>query len=394
MDQLTPFQVQVSPEQLEDLRWRLGHARLPAAAGGGIPDDGIDPTYLAELVDYWLNRFDWAECERTINRLPQFRARVGGVRIHFVHQPGRGPEPLPLVLTHGWPGSFLEMQKILPLLTDPAAHGGSASDAFDVVAPSLPGFGFSELPAAGSLNAFQIADRWQQLMSGLGYPRFGAQGGDFGASISTALGLRHPASLIGIHLNYIPGSLSPFLGTGTAPLTDAERRFQLEAAAWYERDGAYAHVQRTRPRTLACALDDSPVGLAAWIVEKFAEWGDCFGDVESRFSKDELLANVMLYWVTRTTYSASRLYVEMRRHPLAFGPDDFVGVPCGIARLPREAPFPPREWIERAYRVVHWSDLPAGGHFAAMEEPERLAQDIRAFFRPLRSADFRTPDPV
>jgi epoxide hydrolase len=154
MDQLTPFQVQVSPEQLEDLRWRLGHARLPTAAGGGIPDDGIDPTYLAELVDYWLNRFDWAECERTINRLPQFRARVGGVRIHFVHQPGRGPEPLPLVLTHGWPGSFLEMQKILPLLTDPAAHGGSASDAFDVVAPSLPGFGFSELPAAGSLNAF------------------------------------------------------------------------------------------------------------------------------------------------------------------------------------------------------------------------------------------------
>jgi pimeloyl-ACP methyl ester carboxylesterase len=384
MDQPAPFRVEVAAEVLEDLRRRLLHARLPPMLHSGTPDDGIDPRYLAEVVEYWLDRFDWSAREQSINRLPQFRVRAGGVQIHFVHQRGRGPRPLPLVLTHGWPGSFLEMEKILPLLTDPAAHGGSADDSFHVVVPSLPGFAFSSLPADGGLNAFQIADIWRELMAGLGYPQFGAQGGDFGAAIGTALGLRHSSAVVGIHLNYIPGSFTPFLGPDTPPLSECERAFQRDAAAWYEGDGAYAHVQRTRPRTLACALDDSPVGLAAWILEKFIEWGDCAGDVESRFTKDELLSNVMLYWVTRTAYSASRLYVEMRRHPLAFGPHDFVNVPCGIARLPREAPFPPREWIERGYRVEHWSELTAGGHFAAMEEPEQLAQDIRAFFRPLR----------
>jgi pimeloyl-ACP methyl ester carboxylesterase len=271
----------------------------------------------------------------------------------------------------------------LPLLTDPAAHGGSVDDAFDVVAPSLPGFGFSELPPSG-INAFLIADLWRELMAGLGYGRFGVQGGDFGATINTALGLRHPSRLIGIHLNYIPGSLTPYLGPGAAPLSERERAFQAEAAAWYDTNGAYAHVQRTRPWTLACALEDSPVGLAAWIVEKFVEWSDCGGKVETRFSKDELLSNVMLYWVTRSAYSSFRLYGAMRRHPLAFAADDFIEVPTGIVRLRKEAPFPPREWIERAYRVVHWSELPAGGHFAAMEEPERLAEDIRTFFRPLR----------
>jgi pimeloyl-ACP methyl ester carboxylesterase len=381
MEQPIPFRIEVSAEVLADLRRRLQHARL--VPGGGPAQDGIDPRYLAELVGYWLNDFEWPACERAINRLPQFRARIAGARIHFVHQRGRGPRPLPLLITHGWPGSFLEMEKIFPLLTDPAAHGGSAADAFDLVVPSLPGFGFSELPESG-LNAFQIADMWRELMNGLGYQRFGAQGGDFGASINTALGLGHRSSLVGIHLNYIPGSLTPYLGPGAAPLTEGERAFQSEAAAWYEANGGYAHVQRTHPRTLAAALNDSPLGLAAWIVEKFIEWGDCGDHVESRFSKDELLRNVMLYWVTGSAYSASRLYSEMRRHPLTFGPGDFIDVPCGIARLVREAPFPPREWIERVYRVVHWSDLPAGGHFAAMEEPERLAEDIRAFFRPLR----------
>lgn len=369
---------------LDDLGRRLRHARLPPCGGPERPQDGIDPQYLAELVGYWLNGFDWPAYERAVNRLPQFRVRIAGIQIHFVHQRGSGPRPFPLLITHGWPGSFLEMQKILPLLADPAAHGGPAADAFDVVVPSLPGFGLSELPESG-LNALEIADIWQELMAVLGYERFGVQGGDFGASINTALGLRHPSSLIGIHLNYIPGSLTPYLGPGAAPLSERERAFQAEAAAWYEANGAYAHVQRTRPRTLAAALNDSPVGLAAWIVEKFIEWGDCGDHVETRFSKDELLGNVMLYWVTGSAYSASRLYGAMRRRPLTFGPDDFIDVPCGIARLPREAPFPPREWIERAYRVVHWSELPAGGHFAAMEEPELLARDIRAFFGPLRA---------
>lgn len=382
-----PFRVSVDPEVLADLWMRLARTRSPKPAGTPAAYDGIDAGYMAELIEYWRDAFDWEAEERSLNRWRHFRTTIDGVRLHFIHEPGRGPNPIPLIVTHGWPGSFVEMQKIIPLLTDPAAHGGAESDAFDVVVPSLPGFGFSELPAdRPGLNAFDIADLWNQLMHGLGYRTFGAQGGDFGASINTALGLRHPESLIGIHLNYIPGSLTPYLGAGSAPLTEPERAFQLDAAAWYDSDGAYAHVQRTRPRTLAYGLEDSPVGLAAWIVEKFAEWGDCAGRVESRFSKDELLGNVMVYWVTQTAYSASRLYVEMRAQPLTVGSGDYIDVPCGIARLPLERPFPPREWVERSYRVVQWTEFPSGGHFAALEEPARLVEDIRTFFRPLRAS--------
>jgi pimeloyl-ACP methyl ester carboxylesterase len=375
----------VDQEVLTDLRMRLEQTRLAKPGGNPAANDGISVEYMTELVAYWHNTFDWEAQERSLNRWRHFRTTIDGVRLHFIHEPGRGPHPLPIIVTHGWPGSFAEMQKIIPLLTDPASHGGDESDSFDVVVPSLPGFGFSELPVdRHGLNAFEIADIWNQLMHRLGYRRFGAQGGDFGASINTAIGLRHPASLIGIHLNYIPGSLMPFLGVGSAPLTEQERAFQRDAAAWYDTDGAYAHVQRTRPRTLAYGLEDSPVGLAAWIVEKFAEWGDCAGRIESRFTKDELLSNVMVYWATRTAYSASRLYVEMRDQPLTFGSRDYIDVPCGIARLPLERPFPPRESVERSYRVVQWTEFPSGGHFAAMEEPVRLVEDIRTFFRPLR----------
>lgn len=221
-------------------------------------------------------------------------------------------------------------------------------------------------------------------MEGLGYERFGAQGGDWGASISTALGLAVPERPIGIHLNYIPGSLRPWLGEGTRPLSDAERAFLAGAERWYETEGAYAHVQRFEPQTLAYALNDSPAGLAAWIVEKFRDWSDCGGNVLGRFGRDLLLTNVSLYWLTETAHSAARIYFETRKAPLVLGPDQRVRVPCGIAHFAKEAPFPPREWIECCYDVARWTDIPCGGHFAALEEPELLAGDIRAFFGALR----------
>jgi pimeloyl-ACP methyl ester carboxylesterase len=304
--------------------------------------------------------------------------------VHFIHARGRGPAPFPLILTHGWPGSFLEFLEIIPRLTDPARFGASEDDAFDIVVPSLPGYGFSDRPARAGMNAFRIADLWAQLMEGLGYSRFGAQGGDWGASVSTCLGLRHADRLAGVHLNYIPGSFQPFLGDASTLLSAAEADFLDRQEQWLADEGGYSHIQRTKPQTVAYALHDSPTGLAAWIVEKFRSWSDCDGDVERRFTKDALLANVTLYWVTETLSSSIRLYEEGRRRPLAFSGNDFVSVPCAVARFAKEAPFPPREWVERGYAVRRWTEFPRGGHFAAMEEPELLATDIRAFFRPLR----------
>jgi pimeloyl-ACP methyl ester carboxylesterase len=244
--------------------------------------------------------------------------------------------------------------------------------------PSLPGYGFSDRPRQAGMNVFRIAELWVRLMRGLGYERFAAQGGDWGASVTTAMALGHPESLSAIHLNYIPGSLRPFRGEGTPELSEAERRFLADADAWYDTEGAYAHVQRHEPQTLAYALNDSPAGLAAWIVEKYRDWGDCDGDVLRRFGRDELLANVTLYWVTETAHSAARLYFETRRAPLELAPGQRVTVPTAIARFPKESPFPPREWIERVYPIARWSEMPRGGHFAAWEEPDLLAADIRA----------------
>jgi pimeloyl-ACP methyl ester carboxylesterase len=300
-----------------------------------------------------------------------------------MHVRGKGPSPLPLVLTHGWPGSFLEMMKVIPLLTDPASHGGSAADAFDVVVPSLPGFGYSDRPSDPGMNTFRIAELWAELMRGLGYQRFAAQGGDFGASVCTLLGLRHAEHVIGIHLNYIPGSYRPYLEPGDK-ITAVEQSFLDDADRWWAESGAYGHVQRNDPQTLAYGLNDSPAGLAAWILGKFRDWADCDGDPERRFTKDELLANVTLYWMTETIHSSCRLYLETKKAPLHFRKGDFVGVPCAIAQFAKEAPFPARAWVERGYNVQQWTDVPRGGHFAALEEPELLVKDMRSFFRKLR----------
>jgi pimeloyl-ACP methyl ester carboxylesterase len=341
---------------------------------------GFDRKCLEELCRYWCDTFDWKVQLERLAAVHHYRFHSSTGNIHFIHERGKGPAPIPLVLTHGWPGSFLEMLRILPLLTDPAAHGADPEDAFDVVVPSLPGYGYSECPASSGMNSFRIAGLWVELMHALGYERFAAQGGDIGAGVSTALGLLHPDHVLGIHLNYIPGSYRPYL-EATAKLLPAEQKFLADAARWYDENGAYAHVQATRPQTPAYALNDSPAGLAAWILEKFRNWSDCDGDLLSTFTPDELLGNVTLYWMTQTIHSSFRLYYENKKAPLHLEKDAFVHPPCGIAHFPREILFPPREWVERGYNVERWTEMPRGGHFAAAEQPELLAEDIRAFFR-------------
>src|SRR4029077_6914413 len=306
-----------------------------------------------------------------------------GIGIHFIHERGKGPAPIPIILTPGWPGSFLEMMRIIPLLTDPASHGADHADSFDVVVPSLPGYGFSDRPTCRGMNLFRTAELWAGMMEELGYARFAAQGGDLGAGVTTILGLRHAHRMIGIHLNYIPGSFRPHLEPGTK-LNGTEEEFLASAVRWSDESGASAHLQRTRPQTAAYGLNDSPAGLAAWILEKFREWSDCDGDLYNRFSPDQPLANVTLYCMTHTLPSSFRLYFEGRKAPLQFGPGDYVQTPCAIAHFPKELPFPPRAWIERGYNIQHWTDMPQGGHFAAAEEPDLLAEDIRAFFRRFR----------
>lgn len=379
-----PFHAAVPEPVLEDLRERLARTRWPDELAGHGWERGFPLGALSDLAEHWRLRFDWRAVEARINALPNFVADIDGEEIHFLHLRGRGPAPFPLILTHGWPGSFLEMLDVAPRLADPGAYGSDPADAFDVVVPSLPGYGFSSRPRSAGMHPLRIAALWGELMSGLGHDRFGAQGGDWGATVATRLAMTLPGRVAGIHLNYIPGSYAPHLGPGSRPLTPGEEAFLAERDRWREEEGAYGHLQATRPQTLAYGLNDSPAGLLAWIVEKLRAWSDCGGEVFSRFSRDEILAHVTLYWVTETISSSVRLYAEAGAVPLRFEAGERVPVPCAVARFAKEAPMPPREWVERAYDVARWTEFPRGGHFAAMEEPELLAEDVRAFFRSVR----------
>lgn len=381
---LRDFKIDIPDDDIEDLMRRLRAARLPAALDAQTWDDGASLAFIRRLHDHWSNRFNWHEQQARLNRLPQYLASIDGLDIHFIHQPGKGPAPMPLVLTHGWPGSFIEMERVIPLLADPAAHGGDPVDAFHVVVPSLPGFGFSAPPQGPGVGARHVARLWRELMQGLGYERFGAQGGDIGASVSAWLARRFPEQIIGTHLNYIPGSYRPPLGPGQPPVTAREQTYLEAAAAWAGEHGAYAAQQGSKPQTLAYAMTDSPMGLAAWIVEKFRAWSDCGGDLERVFSMDELLANISLYWFGRMLDASFRIYKENRLQPLAFEAGERVAPALGVAAFPRELPTPPRSWVERVFDVRRWTEMPRGGHFAAMEQPQLLVDDIRAFFRPLR----------
>jgi pimeloyl-ACP methyl ester carboxylesterase len=391
------FTVAVPQATLEDLAERLARTRWPGELGGPGWGDGTSPAYLRELVGWWQSGFDWRAQEAALNRFAHYRATVDGVGLHFVHERGTGPAPLPLVLTHGWPSSFYELLPLVPLLTDPASHGGDAADAFDVVVPSLPGYGFSD-PLQGRGSANRVPGLWATLMTEvLGYERFGAHGGDIGAMVANRLALEHPERLIGIH---VTRTAEPYVGPGAAPLTPAEQALLAARARWHEAEGGYAHLQRTRPQTLAYGLADSPVGLAAWILEKWWAWSDCDGDVERRFTKDQLLTTVMLYWVTGTIGSSFRFHQEwaLGAASLPEAWADRAEVPAGVVRplgqgerirVPAAVAlfdYPcPREWAERAYGDLRrFTDMARGGHFSAMEEPELLAEDLRGFFRALR----------
>ena len=380
----TSWPIYVPDGVLDDLRHRLDRARFPDELDDIGWDDGTPLVYVRELVEYWRTGYDWRPQERLLNeQLPSFRAEIDGLGVHFAHLPGVGPDPFPLLLIHGWPGSYFEMCKVAGPLADPAAHGGDPADAFHVVVPSIPGHGFSDAPREPGFNADRAADVFRDLMVDvLGYPRFGAQGGDRGAFVSAGLGSRHPANVAGIHLNMGLAIPSPEAERGP------EERAWLEGqASWRAAEGGYMGIQSTKPQTLGYGLNDSPVGLAAWIVEKWRAWSDCGGEVERRFTKDELLTNVMIYWVTGTIRSSAHFYYEHRwRPPVAVRPEA-IDVPAAAALFPADIGQPPRVAVERKFPDLRrYTVFDRGGHFASMEEPGVLVEDIRAFFRPLRAA--------
>ncbi len=373
------FHIQVPDEVLDDLKRRLAQTRWPGEVTGSGWTYGTNLAYLRELGEYWRTRYDWRAQERELNRFDHFKAEVDGIRIHFVHQRGTGPNPRPLMLIHGWPGSFYEFQQIIPLLTDPVANGGGPADAFSVVVPSLPGYGFSDDPRQPGMNITRIGELFRKLMTQvLGYQRFGVQGGDWGAFVASRMGFAYPENVIGVHLNCVTLQ-SP--DTDRTPDSEEARQALARLQHHFANEAGYAEIQRTKPQTLAYGLNDSPAGLAAWIVEKFRTWSDCAGDPERRFSKDQLLTNIMIYWVTGAIGSSVRLYCEELNHPFRLQSGERVEVPTAVAVFPKEIANPPRSWAARAYNLKRWTVMPRGGHFAAMEEPRLLAEDIRAFYR-------------
>jgi pimeloyl-ACP methyl ester carboxylesterase len=376
---MQPFQISVPDELLNDLKQRLARTRWPGEVTDSGWSYGTNLSYMKELVEHWRTRYDWRAQERELNRYDQFKAEVDGLGIHFVHQRGTGKNPRPLMLVHGWPGSFYEFHQLIPLLTDPMPNCGDATDAFSVIVPSLPGYGFSDDPGVPGVNISRIADIFHKLMTEiLGYRSYGVQGGDWGAFVASRMGFAYPDKVVGIHLNCVA------LQAPDTPMENPDEETRQAVAALqrhYANEAGYAEIQRTKPQTLAYALNDSPAGLAAWIVEKFRTWSDCEGDPERRFTKDQLLTNIMIYWVGGAIGSSIRLYNEELNHPFRLQRGQRVEAPTAVAVFPREIATPPRRWAERAYNLKRWTVMTQGGHFAAMEEPAALAEDIRAFFR-------------
>jgi microsomal epoxide hydrolase len=381
----SPFTLRIADAVLADLRERLGRTRWPDEPPGAPWATGTSLGYLRSLLDYWRDGFDWRAEEAALNRFAQFTVPLGGIDLHFIHEPGKGPAPLPLLLSHGWPGSVFEFRRLIPLLTDPARHGGDARDAFSVVAPSLPGYTLSFRPGQPRFGVEEIADAFAELMSDvLGYPRFAAQGGDWGAFIASRLGWRHPERLVGIHLNLLAVRRDPAL---IANPNDEERRYLGELRHFLKEETGYQWIQGTKPQTLAFGLTDSPAGLAAWIVEKFRSWSDCDGDPARAIASDDMLANITLYWATGAIGSSFWPYHARMHRPWPIPDGATVDVPVGYAEFPREILRPPRSLAERTYTDIRrWSVRDKGGHFAALEQPEALAEEIREFFRPLRQA--------
>jgi pimeloyl-ACP methyl ester carboxylesterase len=376
---ISPFNIAIDDAVLEDLKQRLRHTRWPDAETVADWQQGAPLNWVRDICRHWADGYDWRAREARLNRWPQFSTPIDGLDIHFVHHRSPHADAMPLIISHGWPGSFVEFHKVLDPLTNPTAFGGHAEDAFHVVCPSLPGFAFSGKPAEPGWGVDRIAGAWAVLMGRLGYARYGAQGGDWGSAVTTALGALDPAHIAGIHITLAMSSRPQVNGEPSA-----EEQRALAGLQHYRKQGSgYSMQQSTRPQTLAYGLTDSPAGQAAWILEKFQAWTDCQGDPLSLFSRDELLDNVMLYWVTASAASSARLYWE------SFGPGrrkaHKVSVPTGVAVFPKEIVTPVRRWMESDFSDIrHWTEMPRGGHFAAFEQPELFVDDVRAFFRRLR----------
>jgi epoxide hydrolase len=384
-DEVAPFRIDIPRDTLDDLRARLAGTRWPEAETVADWSQGVPLGYLRELCRHWADGYDWRATEARLNRLPQFRTQIDGLGIHLLHVRSPHPDALPLVMTHGWPGSVVEFLKVIGPLTDPTAHGGDAGDAFHLVIPSLPGYGFSDRPTQPGWGVERIAGAWAELMARLGYRRYGAQGGDWGTSVSTAIAQLDPEHVAGIHL---APPLAPPDPATFDDLTDRERAAlaSLEQAAEWE--SGYSQEHATRPQTIGYALVDSPAALCAWIVEKFWAWTDHDGRLESVLTRDELLDNVMLYWLPGTGASSARLYWESIRQVNRWisGPvTDTVAVPTGCSIFPKELQRPSRRWAARRFLDIRWWNEPdRGGHFAAFEQPELFVNEVRAFFRLVR----------
>jgi pimeloyl-ACP methyl ester carboxylesterase len=380
------FRLDVPDEVLNDLRTRLGMTRWADDFANDDWQYGTNTMYLRELVAYWMRSYDWREHERAINAYPQFRTEIDGIPIHFIHVRGKGPNAKPLILSHGWPWTFWEYRRVIGPLSDPGAYGGDPADAFEVVVPSLPGYGFSTPLRRTGVNFWRTSGLWVKLMEELGYPRFAAHGADWGALISADLGHRYPERMIGVHFTMML-ALDLFSGGAPAPedYDDDEAPIAAGLRNFFATESAYSALQSTKPQTIALALNDSPTGLLSWIVEKLRSWSDCNGDVETRFSKDDLLTTVMIYWLSQSAGSSARYYYEAAHNlwtPVkASGP--VVEAPTGISVLPAEFASAPRRWAQRYYNLKQLRRHVSGGHFGAWEEPEAIVGDLRDFFRTL-----------
>ena len=388
MATITPFTVNVPDAELDDLRNRLRRTRLAPEFANDDWRYGTNGAYLKEFLHYWETAYDWRRHEAAINAQPNFMTRIDGIPIHFIHARGKGPKPVPLILSHGWPWTFWDWHKVIGPLTDPAAHGGDPADAFDLVIPSLPGYGYSNPLTTPGINFWRTADLWVTLMRDvLGYDKFAAGGGDWGAILTAQLGHRYAEHLLGVYLH-----LMVPLDVFNAPFPGAEV-FAPDEAEWHQRnenfftrETGYSAIQATKPQTVAFALNDSPAGLAAWIIEKRRTWSDCGGDLESRFSKESLATTLTIYWTTQSYGTSARYYYECVNNPWRPSHDrqPVVEAPTGIGVFPREVVMLPRRWAEKYYNLKHWTEMKSGGHFAPMEEPAALIEDIRAFYRKLR----------
>lgn len=398
-----PFTINIEEDVLDDLQERLERTRWPDSIPGTGWDRGVDLDYMKEFVDYWINEYDWREQEARLNELPHFKADVDGLGVHFIHVEGKGPNPTPLFMMHGYPWSFILLSRILPLLTDPEAHGGDAEDSFTVIIPSIIGYGFSDYPQQEGFGFQHHPAVYDRLITeGLGYSRYGIEGGDWGGFLTAPWGYHHPENLIGIHLNCLfprlgderePEDKDPDilrgLGMKWAPVKPKDPdmlRYWKNVEQYWIDEGAYCHQQMTRPQTLAIGMTDSPVGLAAWIIEKWRAWCGWGDDFEKLFPRDMLITNVMLYWLTNSFWSAIRLYSESYYHPWELPAGEKIQVPTAVAAYPHELAPIVRKRAERYYNVVHYKDYPDGGHFAIHERAEEMAADLREFFRPLRES--------